>query len=268
LDEEQLDEEPTMSARYPDLKDRVVVITGGSTGIGLASAMEFAKQGCRVVLAARNPSDLELAQSGVQKIASHPVMAVVTDVAKPQSLEALFTAVKKEHGRIDVLFANAGVAQFAPIEQVTPEFYDNQFAINMRGAFFTLQGALPLMGKGASVIFNTSVVSHKGFPAATVYSATKAALRSLVRTAAAELAPKGIRVNAVAPGPIDTPIFGKMGMPESDTKQMTQGFAAQVPLGRMGHSHEVAAAVTFLGSDASSFIHGVELDVDGGLAQV
>ena len=259
----------TQSVSYPDLKDKVVVITGGSTGIGLAAGLEFARQGSHVVLAARNAADLERAQSALQKEAQGGrISAVVTDVAKKDSLDSLIAQVKKEHGRIDVLFANAGIAQFMPLESVTPDFFDNQFNVNIRGAFFTLQAALPLLGKGASVVFNTSVVSHKGYPGTTVYSATKAALRSFVRTAAAELAPRGIRINAVAPGPIDTPIFGKMGMGEAETKQMAQGFAAQVPLGRMGQSHEVAAAVTFLGSSSSSFIHGVELDVDGGLAQI
>jgi NAD(P)-dependent dehydrogenase (short-subunit alcohol dehydrogenase family) len=148
---------------YPDLNGRVVVITGGSTGIGLGAALDFAKQGSKVVIAARNASDLEKAQATIQKeTKGASVTVVVADVAKKESLDQLFAAVKKEHGRIDVLFANAGVAVFAPIEAVTPSFFDSQFDINIRGAFFTLQAALPLLSKGSSVVFNTSVVSHKG----------------------------------------------------------------------------------------------------------
>ncbi len=243
---------------------KVAVVTGGSTGIGLAAAAQFAAGGAKVYIAARNAQDLEKAKSEI----SGEVIPVVTDVSNKDSLHSLFELVKKENDRLDILFANAGIAQFLPLDQVDDAFFDKHFDVNFKGAFFTLQKALPLLKSGSSVVFNTSVVSHKGFAGATVYSATKAALRSLVRTSAAELAPQGIRVNAIAPGPIETPIFSKMGLDEQQQKEMTQGFASQVPLARAGRPEEVAAAVAFLASDEASYIHGVELDVDGGLAQV
>jgi NAD(P)-dependent dehydrogenase (short-subunit alcohol dehydrogenase family) len=253
-----------LNASFADLRGKTAVITGGSTGIGFATAKFMAEQGMHVFIAARKAEDLEKAR----KMIDGDVTTVTADVSDLASIDKLFTAVKAKRDRIDFLFANAGIAVFCPAKDVTPEFFEKQVNVNLRGAYFTFQKALPLLGKGSSVVFNTSVVSHKGFQGSSVYAATKAGIRSLVRTFAAECAPQGIRVNAVAPGPIDTPIFDKMGMSTQEKMDMTMGFAAAVPMGRLGNQNEVAQTVAFLASNASSYITGVELDVDGGMGQV
>src|SRR6185295_18381505 len=196
------------------------------------------------------------------------VVAVQSDVASFDDLDKFYAEVSRKLGKIDILFVNAGIAVFSPFAETTEKTFDDMFDINIKGAYFTIQKALPLLNDGASIILNTSVVDSKGFPGTTAYAATKAALRSLARTAAAELAPRGIRVNTVAPGPIVTPIFEKSGL----TKEAVDDFATQViptiPLRRFGQAEEIAGAVAFLASSDASYITGVELNVDGGLGQV
>jgi NAD(P)-dependent dehydrogenase (short-subunit alcohol dehydrogenase family) len=245
-------------------ENQVAVVTGGNSGIGRAAAERLAAEGASVVLFGRNPKTLGEAVAAIGARAT----GVEGDVTAKADLDRLFELVRDRHGRIDVLFANAGVAEFAPIEAADEAHFDRHFAINVKGTFQTIQGALPLLSSGASVVLNTSVVSHVGFPNASVYSATKAAVRSFARTLSAELAARGIRVNAVAPGPIDTPIFSRMGIPDDQVGATKEGLAAGVPSKRMGTPQEVAAAVAFLAAKESAYVVGAELSVAGGLGQL
>ena len=247
------------------LKDRVAVITGGSTGIGFATAKRFLEEGAKVVVVGRTQETLDgaLAELG----APDRTLGVRADVAKPADLDRLFGEVGKRFGRIDVLFANAGVARFAPVEQVDEAFFDHQFEVNVKGLYFTVKKALPLMAKGGTIVLNSSVANVLGMPATSVYAATKAAVRSLARTLSTELGPRGIRVNAVSPGPIRTPIFGKTGLPEEAVADFERTVEGRVTLGRFGRPEEVAEAVLYLSTEASSFLVGSELVVDGGLLQ-
>lgn len=239
------------------LEGKVAVVTGGNSGIGLATAKEFEREGARVVITGRDERSLAAA---AQEIGGE-VLALRSDAANLTDIDGLFAAVKEKFGRVDVLFVNAGVAQFAPLEETSEELFDQIMDINFKGAYFTVKKALPLLADGASVILNASVVAHVGFPSASVYSASKAALLSLVRTLSADLAGRGIRVNAVSPGPIETPIFGRTGLPEEAKK----GFSEQVPLKRLGRPEEIAKTVLFLASSDSSFLVGTEIIADGGV---
>lgn len=241
-----------------------VLVTGGSTGIGYASAKLFVLEGAEVIIAARSDRDLKAAADELGSKA----IPIVCDVSSLQDLSKMFDQVKDRFGELDAVFVNAGIAPFAPFSQVDEVSYDKIFDVNLKGAFFTAQKAIPLMKKGGSLVFNTSVVNVKGFPGTSVYSASKAGLRSFVRTLAAEASELGVRINAVAPGPIETPIYGKLGLPPEAVEEMGKSFASQVPLKRFGTPDEVARTVAFLASDESSFIHGVEIAVDGGLSQV
>jgi NAD(P)-dependent dehydrogenase (short-subunit alcohol dehydrogenase family) len=243
---------------------KVAVITGGNSGIGLASAKQFRNEGARVAISGRSQKTLQEAGEQLGKDA----LVVQADVSKLADAQKLFSAVENRFGKIDILFANAGVAKFVPVDQVSEEHFDEIFDINAKGAYFTIRRALPYLNDGASIIFNTSVVSHKGLPTASVYSGTKAALRSFTRSLAAELAPRNIRVNAVAPGPIETPIFERNGVSKKDRDEFARGVIPTIPLKRFGKPEEVATAVAFLASRDASYITGVELDVDGGLGQV
>ena len=245
------------------LENKVTVITGGNSGIGLATAHEFKAQGARVILIGRKADAVAAAAREV----GGDTLGLVADVAKVPELDAAFQIIRDQHGRIDVLFANAGIAKFAPMADSTEEFFIEQMAINVKGAYFTAQKALPLLSEGASVIFTSSTVSHFGMPGSSVYSMTKAALINLAKTLAVELAPKKIRVNVVSPGPIATPIFGKMGMAETAVQELGGAILAQVPLGRFGEASEIAKAVAFLASSDAAYITGTELLVDGGMAQ-
>jgi len=246
------------------LAGKVAVVTGGNSGIGLATAKRLQQEGAKVAISGRSRKTLDEAVNTI----GNGVLAIQADVAKLEDLDKLYAEVSTKLGKIDVLFVNAGVAKFAPLSDTSESTYDEQFDINIKGAYFTLQKALPLLNDGASIILNTSVVGNKGNTGASAYSATKAALRSLARTAAAELVGRGIRVNAVAPGPIVTPIFGKTGLPQEAIDEFARQILEKVPMKRFGQPEEVAATVAFLASDDASYITGVEINVDGGAGQI
>ena len=244
--------------------NKVAIITGGNSGIGLATAKQLSRRGAKVVISGRDDKSLTEAAAAI----GGDTLAVRADVSRLGDLDVLFAQVQKRHGKIDVLFANAGVAKFAPVNEASEAHFDENMDINFKGVFFTVQKALPLIQDGGAVIFNTSVVDQKGWAGTSVYSASKAALRSFTRTLAAELVGRKIRVNAVAPGPISTPIYGRMGMPTDALDQFASGVKGQVPMKRFGEPDEVAKAVAFLASDDALYITGVELNVDGGLGQL
>ncbi len=244
--------------------NKVAVITGGNSGIGLATAKELHRRGAKVVISGRDQKSLTEASAAI----GGDALAVRADVSRLADLDELFALVQKRHGKIDVLFANAGVAKFAPVSDATEARFDENMDINFKGVFFTVQKALPLLQDGGAVIFNTSFVDQKGWAGTSVYSASKAALRSFTRTLAAELVGRKIRVNAVAPGPISTPIYGRMGMSADALDQFASGVISQVPMKRFGEPGDIAKAVAFLASDEASYITGVELNIDGGLGQL
>ena len=246
------------------LAGKIAVITGGSSGIGLATAKLFMEAGAKVAISGRNQQALDEA---VRQL-GNTALAIQSDVSDLRDLDTLFDTVGKKLGRIDVLFANAGIAKFAPATDVTEQFYDEIFDINVKGVFFTIQKAIPLLNDNASIILNTSVVNQAGLPNTSVYAASKAAVRAFARGIAAELASRGIRVNVVSPGPISTPIYGKLGLPKEAVNAFAANILSQVPLKRFGQPEEVAQTALFLASSASSYVTGVELSVDGGLGQV
>jgi NAD(P)-dependent dehydrogenase (short-subunit alcohol dehydrogenase family) len=246
------------------LDGKIALITGGSSGIGLATAQQFVNEGAYVYITGRREAELTAAVKQIGK----NVTGVQGDVSNLADLDRLFAQIKREKGRLDVVFANAGVAKYAPLDQITEEFFDSIFDINVRGVLFTVQKALQLLSDGASIILNASIVASKGFPANSVYSATKAAVRSFARTLTMDLKDRRIRVNAVSPGPIDTPGLSDLLASSETGRQRASIISTTVPLGRLGTPSEVAKAVVFLASDDSSYITGTELFVDGGLAQV
>jgi NAD(P)-dependent dehydrogenase (short-subunit alcohol dehydrogenase family) len=246
------------------IKDKIAVITGGNSGIGLASAKAFLDEGAKVVVAGRDQKTLDVA---AQELGAN-CLALKIDVSKLGDLDQLYHTVKEKFGRIDVLFVNAGIAKFIPIEQVTDEFFDAIFDINTKGLFFTIQKAIPLLKNGSSVILTTSSVIEKGMPGASIYAASKAAVRSLARSFSAELAERGIRVNALCPGPVETPIFARMGMSPEQLKGMSEAMTAKIPMKRFGQPEELAKAALFLASDDSSFMLGSQVSVDGGTGQI
>ena len=246
------------------LNNKVAVVTGGSSGIGFATAQQFIADGAHVVITGRNQETLDTAVAKLGDWAT----GIHGDVANLEDLDRLFEQVQKQFGRVDVLFANAGIAPLGPFETVTEEHFDNLFNVNVRGLFFTVQKALPLLSKGASVILNASVVAQSGLPNTSIYSATKAAVRSLGRTLAAELSPRSIRVNVVSPGFIETPFWGKVGLSQDEVEVFAKQVVQQTPLGRSGKPEEIAATVAFLASDDASYFTGADLVADGGLIQV
>ncbi len=246
------------------LEGKVAVVTGGNSGIGLATAKRFQEEGAKVAILGRSKKTLDEAVKAI----GNGVVAVQGDVANFKDVDRLYAEVSQKLGKIDVLFVNAGVAKFAPFADTSESIFDEQFDTNIKGAYFTIQKALPLLNDGASIILNTSVVDQKGTAGTSAYAATKAALRSLARTTAAELVGRGIRVNTVAPGPIVTPIFGRTGLPKEAIDEFAKGVITQVPMKRFGQPEEVAGAVAFLASQDASYITGVEINVDGGLGQI
>jgi len=240
---------------------KIALVTGGNSGIGLSTAQAFAREGARVAIAGRDSDTLAQAK----KTLGANAIAVQADVSKLADIERVIAQVKKEAGRIDVLFVNAGVGRFAPIEESDESFFDAQFATNVKGAYFTIQKALPLMKPGSAIVINASSVVNLGMAGASVYTATKAAVASLARSLSTELAPKGIRLNIVNPGPIETPIFGRMGLPAEALTAMAGQIASQVPQKRFGAPEDIAAAVLYLCSDEAGFVHGASLAVDGGM---
>ena len=246
------------------LEGKIALVTGGNSGIGLATAKEFVSEGAYVFITGRRDPELAAA---VKEIGRN-VTGVRGDVSNLGDLDRLFAQIKREKGKLDIVFANAGMARYAPLGTITEEFYDTHFNTNVKGLLFTVQKALPLMPDGASIILNASIVASKGFPAHSVYSATKAALRSFARTWTMDLKDRRIRVNAVSPGPIETPGLKNLLASSEVGEQRAAALANGVPLGRLGRPDEIAKAVVFLASDDSSFVTGTELFVDGGVAQV
>ena len=246
------------------LDGKVALITGGTTGIGLATAKLFQAEGAQVVVTGRSPDALA---SALQELGPR-ALVLRSDAGKLSDIDKLVADVEAKFGRIDILFANAGVAKFALLDQTDERAFDEQFQTNVKGVYFTVQKALRLIPDGGIILLNASVVSKKGFPTTSIYSATKAAVRSFGRTLAAELAPRRIRVNTISPGPIATPIFGKLGLDAAATKQVEENMAQSVGLKRFGQADEIARAALFLASEDSSFVVGAELFVDGGLAEV
>ena len=246
------------------LEGKVAVITGGNSGIGLATAKEFKEQGARVVITGRDQKTLDEAKREI----GGDVLAVRSDTSSLTAIDKLFNVVKEKFGKIDVLFVNAGVGKFVPVEAVTEEVFDSIMNINFKGAYFTIQKALPLLNDNASIVLNASISANIGMPNSSVYAASKAALITLARTLSAELVGRGIRVNVVSPGPVATPILGRMGMPQEVLEETTKSIEAQVPMKRFGRPEEIAKAVLFLASSDSSFLLGTEIVADGGMSQL
>ena len=246
------------------LEGRTALITGGNSGIGLATAKRFVEEGAHVFITGRRDSELSAA---VQEIGRN-VTGVQGDVSKLDDLDRLFGRIQREKGKLDIVFANAGIAKFASLGKITEDFYDSIFNSNVKGVLFTVQKALPLLPDGASIILNASIVASKGLSSNSVYSATKAAIRSFARTWTTDLRDRRIRVNAVSPGSTETPGFNELLASGEAGEQRRKLATTATPLGRLGTPDEIAKAVVFLASDDSSYITGIELFVDGGFAQV
>jgi NAD(P)-dependent dehydrogenase (short-subunit alcohol dehydrogenase family) len=246
------------------LTGKVAVVTGGNSGIGLATAKRFREEGAKVVISGRDQKTLDEAV----KTIGGDVVAVRSDVSKLTELDKLYKTVAEKFGKIDVLFANAGIAKFAPVTDSSEALFDETFDVNVKGVYFAIQKALPLLNDGASIIINSSVVNETGAAGASVYAATKAAVRSFARTLTTELVDRNIRVNVVSPGPITTPIFGRTGLPKEAVDEFAREIVNKVPMKRFGKPEEVADAVLFLATPESSYITGVDINVDGGMGQV
>jgi NAD(P)-dependent dehydrogenase (short-subunit alcohol dehydrogenase family) len=246
------------------LEGKIALITGGNSGIGLATAKRFVQEGAYVFITGRTQSKLDHA---VKQVESN-VTGVQGDVGKLGDLDRLFEQIKNDKGKLDIVFANAGIAKYAPLGSIDEEHFDSIFSSNVKGLLFTVQKALPLLPDGASIILNASIVGSKGLPANSVYSATKAAVRSFARTWTTDLKARRIRVNAISPGPIDTEGLHQLVGSTQAGQDRLKSLSSTVPLGRLGTPDEIAKAAVFLASDDSSFVTGIELFVDGGFAQV
>ena len=246
------------------LQGKIAVVTGGSSGIGFATAKRFVEEGAYVFITGRRQAELDKA---VLEIGSN-VTAVQGDVTSMDDLDRLYATIKESKGAIDVLFANSGFIELQTIDQISPEHFDKTFDINTKGLLFTVQKALPLMRKGGSIILASSIANSKAMPSYTTYSASKAAIRSFARTWTLELKDRGIRVNTLSPGPGDTPIIDSQFQTREEADKLRETFSQAIPLGRMGRPEELASAALFLASDDSSFVAGIDLPVDGGMAQI
>jgi NAD(P)-dependent dehydrogenase (short-subunit alcohol dehydrogenase family) len=250
-----------MSGRF---QDKVAVVTGGNSGIGLATAKAFAREGAKVAITGRSEHTLKSAQ----KELGPDALVIKADMSRVPEIASAMEQIRKKFERIDALFVNAGIAKFMPFEAVSEELFDETIATNLKGVFFTVQKAAPLLARGAAVVLNASIGAHMGMANTSVYSASKAAVANLARTLSTELLERGVRVNVVSPGPVATPIFDRMGMPEEEARQTKDWIAQQVPLKRFGRPEEIAAAVLYLSSSESQFVVGTELVVDGGTIQL
>lgn len=246
------------------LQNKTALVTGGTSGIGFATALDFIREGARVVITGRDQKALEAALQELGPKAS----GLIADSAEIKDIERTIQQVKDQLGTLDILFYNAGVGIFMPVADFDPAAYLKMFAVNVHGAFFTIQKALPLLNDGARIILNGSINAHIGMPGSSGYAASKAALISFAKTITAELIGRKIRVNVVSPGPVETPLYGKLGLDAASEKQMKAQIATQVPLGRFGRSEEIARLVTFLASPDSEFIVGTEIIIDGGMSQL
>ena len=246
------------------LEGKIAVITGGNSGIGLATAKRFVSDGAYVFITGRRQNELDATVSEIGK----NVTGIQGDVSNLADLDRLYTTVKDQKGHIDILFATAGIGEFVSLGEISEAHFDKIFGINIKGVLFSVQKALPLFQDGGSIILNASVNASKGIEASSVYSATKAAVRSFARTWTADLKHSKIRVNAISPGPIDTPIFNGLNQSKEEIEQLKKSLITSVPMGRMGSPDEIAKVVSFLASDESSFVTGIELFVDGGMAQI
>jgi NAD(P)-dependent dehydrogenase (short-subunit alcohol dehydrogenase family) len=246
------------------LNGKIALITGGTTGIGFATAQLFQTEGAQVIVTGRNPKTIEDAQKALGASA----LVVASDASDLVDTDALMKTVSERFGRLDVLFANAGIAQFVPVEQVDEHFFDRHFDLNVKGLFFTVQKSLRLLSDGGAVLLNASATWRKGFPGTCIYAATKAAVRSFGRTLATELAPRRIRVNTISPGTIATPILGKLEMPKEAVDAVAARMADGVAFKRLGRPEEIANLALFLASEDASFITGTEVYADGGLAEL
>ncbi len=246
------------------LNNKVAVITGANSGIGLATAKLYLQEGAKVVLSGRRQEALDEVAAGLEG----DFITVKADVSIAEENKRLIKEATAKYGKIDVLFLNAGIAPPTPTNEITEDHYDSLFNTNVKGPILATKEALPHINDGGTILFTNSIVHQKGFDGLGIYSATKGALRAYQRVLTSEVKSRGIRVNAVAPGPIATPIYDKMGLPEDVVEEMGKGFAQQVPLGRFGTPEEVAKSALFLASDDASYINGIELEIDGGLSQI
>ncbi len=246
------------------LQNKVALITGGNSGMGLETAKLFEQEGAKVIVIGKRQEAID----AFNREASNNAHGFLADVSDQTAIQKAILEATEHFGKIDILFINAGVAKPRPFELADRSYYDAMMDVNFAGAYFTIQSCLPYLNNSGSIILNTSVSNVKGMPGLSVYAATKAAMRSLVRTLTIELADRGIRVNAMSPGPVETPVWGKMDLTEEQANGFKEQVKTMVPLGRMGTSREIAKAVLFLASDDASYVNGIELPVDGGMAQV
>lgn len=242
-----------------NLENKVAIVTGGNSGIGYAAAADLVAKGAKVIVTGRNREALAKAERGLN------VTGIVADQSDLKSIDGLVEEVKTKFGKVDILFLNAGIAAFAPVDSASEDHYDSIMNVNVKGVYFTVQKVLPILNDGGSIIFNTSVNAHVGMPNSSVYAASKAAVLSLNKVFAVELASRKIRVNAVSPGPIETPLYGKVGLEKEEVEGLGSALGEKILLKRFGQSAEVAKTVSFLASDDASFITGSEIVVDGGL---